>query len=1726
LKLKEKELQQEQEVSASFIASAFASLQTSQFVAPLSIQNVETGEIVTGTEVSKASTNAISQTVTTPNKGSDRLPLVQDPAPHVSVTEPIPSIFPAVFDSANESTSQRALAKPELSDALSPTSFGKTTTNPTTNSPIPDQPAQFIEQVLTAEVAKIAPAKGQVLASIPSPNLDAISARDAIQPTEPAAENHVSTESTTAKASRPTFNKGITTTNDVAEENIKTNTTTVPQAARNLEISTQTFPVNSTPSEDKTSGGTFSSIDRASKTVVMPNEEVRTKDNDFLISDGTKANNSEADLIPNPVFRVQPNTDVGKTPSSLSDAIGVDRQGPDLQTLDAPVASQSTKSQSTEPSSTSEFGKDSGFAQPEIKENIHFYQTVQKDNNAASRPLPVKTTEDVPTRNTPTETDNSTIQQFDTTYRGQQSKSSTPEILLTSSFSPNTGDSEKMEKPITSQVKDEITAGALHFNSTVDEILFTPEIEPVDNQVGEPTIKQKIAVATSVGPGFVEVAPANSTVKLPNNLNTHHEVGMSSSGNHIQGQEFSIRLDRPGSQGVNTEVEQSPLGMVGKNETKYGQTDQSASIPIIINKSPLADDQAGFITNSASERTVKQSSDAQGKLDLNGTSQGSTGKVKVTADPEKMTPGTANTYKSNNTTQILNTESGDARLEAGEMTSPIVTISSSPAEKVLPISQFEIAFQGRELSKTKVAEKEVNNTLEHPSIESETVRTQDQQETVNHFKTRNDVPKIASIEPSREPISGEPVITSTGTATTKEIEPEIKASYQQNINSQPEQNLSPVATTKPEKNKTLVFGTVEKKIDVSIESSEIQEKSLTNLSSDIVVPTSPEFSEAEAGISLQTSSVAEVLEDLFNSDITSNVRPFQSMAGSTEMQNNQGQIEDEIPQTKQAVAEPSEIPGTDFEINAERIVTEPNVEEKIQSTEINLGNLGSAAKSETFETPGTSNTDKSNTTTQIIYTESGDALFEAGEVPSPIESTSSPSIRDFSNRLSTLTEDTLPNSQFESASQGMEVLQTKVVEKEGSSASAYPLTEAGSVQTSDQPETVSVFRLRNDTPGSAPTEPVRGIISGETVTTSTEAATTLEIEPEKEAANQQVIISRSDRDLSHSATTMSEQNIPLAFETVEKKINISIESSNIQEKSSTNLSSDVVLPARLEFNHREADISLRTSSVAEEELISVFTSDAKSNLRDSQSIRENTETKSNQGRAAVEIPVPEQVVAEPSEVPASGFEINMGAIHLEPNSKQKAQGSKTILGHLGVDAKSETPETTDVSAATVSRDLLQEEKFASQALDLEYERPADLRRDVLSKTDLALGSENVAKEVLTGRESSISADARIETSYETKNQSGSVITQTETEVIEKTDIESQSGMPGNNARMLHLDMRISADDELSKMIAEENIQPQTVRNGKNVETMPPTFDEASFQSGVVKLDESKIKETEIHSELRMDRSVQNGTVPFHENENNTDIEVKPTDFNTPVGKPDEMAATHKASKNDAIPVTNQAPKVVEIGKDPIASALPKAHPVKDSHDIQKTNQIENDEKALPFEKQPGLNQTPGIPAPANGPVKETTAIHPGENVPLNQLHGDIQEVVDHVIRHINSNVKNRPTSMRLQLSPRELGAIDVQMVSDSQGVHVTFFAEQASTGKLLETQLDQLRVSLVDSGVHLSGLDIGQRNQYGQKGGSFEQSPNFTRDISRNIPEAPAGSQEKPSLERRIGRSSDIDYLI
>ncbi len=138
------------------------------------------------------------------------------------------------------------------------------------------------------------------------------------------------------------------------------------------------------------------------------------------------------------------------------------------------------------------------------------------------------------------------------------------------------------------------------------------------------------------------------------------------------------------------------------------------------------------------------------------------------------------------------------------------------------------------------------------------------------------------------------------------------------------------------------------------------------------------------------------------------------------------------------------------------------------------------------------------------------------------------------------------------------------------------------------------------------------------------------------------------------------------------------------------------------------------------------------------------------------------------------------------------------------------------------------------------------------------------------------------------------------------------------------------------------------------------------------------------------------------------------------------------------------------------------------------------------------------------------------------------DIVQQVMQQMSATLKSGPSSMHLQLNPRELGAIDVQMVKSSQGMSVTFAAEHASTGRLLETQIGQLRQSLTDSGVKLSELNISQQGFSSQQGSTSRQQNQFDkqpawRDVIPSRPEQMAAEIKVEQVSRKL---QGVDYLV
>ena len=163
---------------------------------------------------------------------------------------------------------------------------------------------------------------------------------------------------------------------------------------------------------------------------------------------------------------------------------------------------------------------------------------------------------------------------------------------------------------------------------------------------------------------------------------------------------------------------------------------------------------------------------------------------------------------------------------------------------------------------------------------------------------------------------------------------------------------------------------------------------------------------------------------------------------------------------------------------------------------------------------------------------------------------------------------------------------------------------------------------------------------------------------------------------------------------------------------------------------------------------------------------------------------------------------------------------------------------------------------------------------------------------------------------------------------------------------------------------------------------------------------------------------------------------------------------------------------------------------------------------------------------ATGAAKETVVIKEPGKLSSAQVNALAADVIQQVTSQMKVRIKSGNTTMHLQLNPKDLGTIDVQMIKNTQGVSVTFFAEQAATGQLLETQINQLRQSLKDAGVNLTGLNISQYDQPKQEGGFLKQGPHFSQYSQRGAQQAESVIVERERPQRIGGSSSEIDYLI
>lgn len=194
-------------------------------------------------------------------------------------------------------------------------------------------------------------------------------------------------------------------------------------------------------------------------------------------------------------------------------------------------------------------------------------------------------------------------------------------------------------------------------------------------------------------------------------------------------------------------------------------------------------------------------------------------------------------------------------------------------------------------------------------------------------------------------------------------------------------------------------------------------------------------------------------------------------------------------------------------------------------------------------------------------------------------------------------------------------------------------------------------------------------------------------------------------------------------------------------------------------------------------------------------------------------------------------------------------------------------------------------------------------------------------------------------------------------------------------------------------------------------------------------------------------------------------------------------------------------------------------------DQERAENVRAEEKQPAVEKRAETHETPGMPEAQ--PNLETARQAPINKEITQKLDTQAASVAQQIRESLEATIRQGKSSLHIQLSPQELGAIDIRLVSSVHGVNLTVFTEQANTGRLLEAQINQLRQSLSEAGVQINNLNI-QQNQSGQtqQGFGHQQGAQSQANRFRHAPEQ-AGKEIIDAPTGRIYRTErGVDYRV
>lgn len=145
-------------------------------------------------------------------------------------------------------------------------------------------------------------------------------------------------------------------------------------------------------------------------------------------------------------------------------------------------------------------------------------------------------------------------------------------------------------------------------------------------------------------------------------------------------------------------------------------------------------------------------------------------------------------------------------------------------------------------------------------------------------------------------------------------------------------------------------------------------------------------------------------------------------------------------------------------------------------------------------------------------------------------------------------------------------------------------------------------------------------------------------------------------------------------------------------------------------------------------------------------------------------------------------------------------------------------------------------------------------------------------------------------------------------------------------------------------------------------------------------------------------------------------------------------------------------------------------------------------------------------------------------------HVNQDDLFSQIVEKAKVSIKNGNGEMEVSLKPDYLGKLHLKVSVENQLVTAKFVAESQQVKEIIETNLNQLRRNLQDTGIQVDQLlvsvgqqnnDSGFQNAFSHNSGGFTQhnSPAF---MSHEISD---GSQERNSQEKRPHRETVIDLI-